>query len=162
MSILRTLLQIVTLPLLCVCIGLMPGESYGGVYVPLLTRALLHHNQRLQQQQQQHLAAANTAHSSAGNQGFDTPYNLAGYIVGNAVTDDVYDGSGQVEFAYGNGLIDPDTYQSVKRTCKVRDGDAACLPPSLLSWRSVFMASHMCPLHMWTGNVLRTCLMSLY
>lgn len=93
------------------------GESYGGVYVPVLARALLRHNQRLHQQQPHASAAA----SSTGVQGQDPPagYNLVGYVVGNGVTDDVYDGSGQVEFAFGLGLIDPQTYKAVKHTCKV-------------------------------------------
>jgi len=81
------------------------------VYVPLLTRALVRHNQRLQSDQTQ---------SSASHAVSEVPtYNLAGYVVGNAVTDDLYDGVGQVEFAYGLGLIDPLTYHRVKQICKV-------------------------------------------
>jgi serine carboxypeptidase-like clade 1 len=92
------------------CCRASPGESYGGVYVPLLARALLRHNERLKQP-----GAATTSSSSGWNQ----LYNLAGYLVGNAVTDGMYDGPGQVDFAFGMGLIDPDTYKDVKRTCKV-------------------------------------------
>ena len=108
------------------------GESYGGVYVPLLMRALLQHNQRLKQHQQpqrthtpahthtqMHANSKGTSQPGSGLHGAEERYNLAGYIVGNAVTDDIYDGIGQVEFAFGLGLIDPQTYHYVKQTCKV-------------------------------------------
>jgi hypothetical protein len=39
--------------------------------------------------------------------------------VGNAVTDDIYDTSGQADFAFGMGLVDSDTYRHVKQACKV-------------------------------------------
>jgi carboxypeptidase C (cathepsin A) len=81
------------------------GESYAGVYVPLLTQRLLQHNQRLQ----------DSRRSSSSSR----RYNLAGYIVGNAVTDDAVDSRGQVEYAYGLGLVDPGTYKDTLRTCEV-------------------------------------------
>ena len=40
-----------------------------------------------------------------------------GYMVGNPVTDDAIDGNGQVEFAYGMGLIDPVTYRELNKAC---------------------------------------------
>lgn len=80
------------------------GESYAGVYVPLLAQRLLKARQR----------GGSTASSGGGR------YNLAGYIVGNAVTDDAYDTAGQVEYAYGTGLIDPTTHDAVLHTCQVR------------------------------------------
>jgi hypothetical protein len=39
--------------------------------------------------------------------------------VGNAVTDDAYDGPGQVEYAMGHGLIDASTRDAVTETCEV-------------------------------------------
>lgn len=108
---------LVTLLMLPAALPFCPGESYGGVYVPLLTRALLRHNQRLQQQASS--STDNNSGSNSDSSSSDLEYNLAGYIVGNAVTDDFYDGSGQAEFAFGMGLIDPETYKMVKRTCKV-------------------------------------------
>ena len=38
-------------------------------------------------------------------------------MVGNAVTDDATDGNGQIEFAYGMGLIDPPTYRKLGQAC---------------------------------------------
>ena len=38
-------------------------------------------------------------------------------MVGNPVTDDVIDGNGQIEFAYGMGLIDPVTFGDLSRAC---------------------------------------------
>jgi carboxypeptidase C (cathepsin A) len=87
------------------------GESYGGVYVPLLTQRLLQHNQEL-------AAGSSSSGSSSSSRG--QPYNLAGYIVGNAVTDDATDSRGQVEYAYGLGLVDPGTYKDALDTCQVR------------------------------------------
>lgn len=90
--------------------------------MPLLARALLHHNQRLQAATGTHNRHSGSVASRPLSPGPDEEYynyNLAGYIVGNAVTDEVYDGVGQVEFAFDLGLIDPDTYHTVKQTCKV-------------------------------------------
>ncbi|WIA44590.1 hypothetical protein OEZ86_007312 [Tetradesmus obliquus] len=80
------------------------GESYAGVYVPLLTQRLLQHNQRL--------------HSSGSSSSSSRPYNLAGYIVGNAVTDDAVDYRGQVDYAYNLGLVDPGTYKQTLAICE--------------------------------------------
>lgn len=88
------------------------------MYVPLLTSALLRHNQRLQQQLRQQQQAGGSDTDSSGSAG-SVPYNLAGYIVGNAVTDDLFDTSGQADFAFSMGLVDLDTYKEVKQTCKV-------------------------------------------
>jgi hypothetical protein len=44
-------------------------------------------------------------------------FQLQGYAIGNGVTDDVYDGNAQPEFAYGMGLIDPPTYTELRTTC---------------------------------------------
>lgn len=106
------------------CPRVCAGESYGGVYVPLLARALLRHNQRIHQQQQLQQAAGATpgspSHSGSSTaSGSDRVYNIVGYVVGNAVTDDMYDFGGQVDFAFSLGLIDPDTFHLVKQTCKV-------------------------------------------
>lgn len=101
------------------------GESYGGIYVPLFTQRLLQHNQ---QQAAKRTSAAPTAAAAAVTSEDEEPevYNLVGYIVGNAVTDDEFDGNGQVDFAYGMGLIDPATYKSTRSICKVRTVAGRC------------------------------------
>lgn len=73
------------------------GESYAGVYVPLLAEAIVQHNQ-----------------AASGNDGI----NLVGYMVGNGVTDDYYDGQAQVEFAYGMDLIDTSMFRYIQDACK--------------------------------------------
>ncbi|GAX75400.1 hypothetical protein CEUSTIGMA_g2844.t1 [Chlamydomonas eustigma] len=84
------------------------GESYGGVYVPLLASKIL-----------------NMSRSQRG-----MPINLRGYMTGNGVTDDVIESAGQLEFAYGMGLIDPLTFHRVQEDCKGNywdvDSDSAC------------------------------------
>jgi hypothetical protein len=76
----------------------------------LLTQRLLQHNQR---------ATAGSSSSGSSSSSSSKPYNLAGYIVGNAVTDDATDSRGQVEYAYGLGLVDPLTYKATLDKCEV-------------------------------------------
>jgi carboxypeptidase C (cathepsin A) len=59
------------------------GESYAGVYVPLVGRAVLDGNEA----------------------GQEPALRLRGYIVGNGVTDERFDGDALVPFAYGKSLI---------------------------------------------------------
>ncbi|KAJ0792422.1 putative carboxypeptidase C [Helianthus annuus] len=65
------------------------GESYAGVYVPTLSYEVV-----------------------KGLDAGDKPtLNFKGYIVGNGVTDDVFDGNALVPFAHGMGLISDELYQ---------------------------------------------------
>jgi hypothetical protein len=118
------------------------------VYVPLLARALLRHNERVRrhhhQQQQQQLAGKNPSSSRSSSSGiassFDRIYNIEGYVVGNAVTDDFYDFGGQVDFAFSLGLIDPDTFHLVKQTCKVRALNWYCFGPGAKPYAWVMLS----------------------
>ena len=70
------------------------GESYGGIYVPQLTYNIHMHNQK------------------ASN---DDKINLKGMMVGNGVTNWTYDTTAAgVEFAYYRGLMDTETWDSMK------------------------------------------------
>lgn len=42
---------------------------------------------------------------------------LQGYLIGNGVADDVFEGNGQWEFAHGMGLIDPAIYADLQAAC---------------------------------------------
>ncbi|MEW5317236.1 MAG: hypothetical protein WDW38_008553 [Sanguina aurantia] len=66
------------------------GESYGGVYVPMLTRKLLERK---------------------------VAPKLKGYLIGNGVGDDVIDGNAQMEFAHAKDIIDTPTFRSLQRAC---------------------------------------------
>ncbi|KAG9447472.1 hypothetical protein H6P81_013600 [Aristolochia fimbriata] len=72
------------------------GESYAGVYVPTL--------------------------ASEVAKGIDADVkpkiNLKGYMVGNGVTDTVFDGNALVPFAHGMGLISDDIFQEVNSACQ--------------------------------------------
>ncbi|KAI8030730.1 Serine carboxypeptidase-like 7 [Camellia lanceoleosa] len=72
------------------------GESYGGVYVPTLTSQVL-----------KGLIA-----------GEKPIINLKGYIVGNGVADEIFDGNGLVPFAHGMALISDEMYEEAMTSCK--------------------------------------------
>ncbi|GAV60712.1 Peptidase_S10 domain-containing protein [Cephalotus follicularis] len=73
----------------------LSGESYAGVYVPTLASQVV-----------------------AGIQAGVVPnLNFKGYMVGNGVTDPMYDGNALVPFVHGMGLISDDIYQNVVAAC---------------------------------------------
>ena len=74
-------------------------------------RRLAQHEQQQQGEDQSTVGAAAAARAS--------DVNLVGYMVGNGVTDDFYDSRGQVDFAWGLGLLDPITYHHLQRSCQV-------------------------------------------
>ncbi|KAL2935854.1 Serine carboxypeptidase 1 [Bienertia sinuspersici] len=65
------------------------GESYAGIYVPTLASAVM----------------------KGLDAGVKPVINLKGYMVGNGVTDEAYDGNALVPFAHGMGLISNELYQ---------------------------------------------------
>jgi serine carboxypeptidase-like clade 1 len=71
------------------------GESFAGVYVPLISKAVLD-----------------------GNDAGQEPHlRLRGYLVGNGVTDPRFDGDALVPFAYGKSLISRELYEQVYSAC---------------------------------------------
>ncbi|XP_018490155.1 serine carboxypeptidase-like 21 [Raphanus sativus] len=75
------------------------GESYAGVYVPTLALEVV----------KGHLTF---------KKGTRPVINLKGYLVGNGVTDPVFDGNALVPFAHGMGLISNELYEDTKAACK--------------------------------------------
>ncbi|CAL1412332.1 unnamed protein product [Linum trigynum] len=71
------------------------GESYAGVYVPTLANEV----------------------AKGIDAGVKPVINLKGYMVGNGVTDEAFDGSALFPFAHGMGLISDDLYQETNREC---------------------------------------------
>ncbi|CAI0426506.1 unnamed protein product [Linum tenue] len=71
------------------------GESYAGVYVPTLANEV----------------------AKGIDAGVKPVINLKGYMVGNGVTDEAFDGNALVPFAHGMGLISDDLYQETTREC---------------------------------------------
>ncbi|XP_030497220.2 serine carboxypeptidase-like 20 [Cannabis sativa] len=72
------------------------GESYAGVYVPTLAYEVV----------------------KGLDAGATPKLNFKGYLVGNGVTDDVFDGNALVPFAHGMGLISDELFQEVTTECK--------------------------------------------
>ncbi|KAK7411638.1 hypothetical protein VNO78_03073 [Psophocarpus tetragonolobus] len=71
------------------------GESYAGHYVPQLSQVIVKYNS----------AAKENA------------INLKGFMVGNALTDDLHDQLGMFEFMWASGLISDETYKLVNQLC---------------------------------------------
>ncbi|GAV76540.1 Peptidase_S10 domain-containing protein [Cephalotus follicularis] len=72
------------------------GESYAGVYVPTLAYEVV----------------------KGIDAGLNPVINFKGYLVGNGVTDEDFDGNALVPFAHGMGLISDDLFQEVTNECK--------------------------------------------
>ncbi|RDX62259.1 Serine carboxypeptidase 24, partial [Mucuna pruriens] len=70
------------------------GESYAGHYVPQLAKKVHDYNKK-----NPHIL------------------NLKGFIVGNAVTDDHYDGVGTVTYWWSHSLISDQSYKSILENC---------------------------------------------
>ncbi|XP_021900181.1 serine carboxypeptidase-like 20 [Carica papaya] len=71
------------------------GESYAGVYVPTLAAEIV-----------------KGIHASV-----KPVINLKGYMIGNGVTDEKFDGNALVPFVHGMGLISDTLYEEVKAAC---------------------------------------------
>ncbi|XP_010678976.2 serine carboxypeptidase-like 20 [Beta vulgaris subsp. vulgaris] len=72
------------------------GESYAGIYVPTLASEVV----------------------KGLDAGLKPVINLKGYMVGNGVTDETYDGNALVPFAHGMGLISNELYQDIITECE--------------------------------------------
>lgn len=72
------------------------GESFAGIYVPTLSYEV----------------------SKGILAGAKPVLNFKGYMVGNGVTDHVFDGNALVPFVHGMGLISDDIFQEAKELCK--------------------------------------------
>ncbi|KAF5821981.1 putative carboxypeptidase C [Helianthus annuus] len=72
------------------------GESYAGVYVPMLSYEVV----------------------KGLDAGVIPTINFKGYMVGNGVADEVFDGNAIVPFAHGMGLISDELYEEVVTVCE--------------------------------------------
>ncbi|XP_054821877.1 serine carboxypeptidase 24-like [Prosopis cineraria] len=70
------------------------GESYAGHYIPQLAKKIYDYNKAKPQ-----------------------IINLKGFIVGNALTDDYYDGVGTITYWWSHALISDLSYQSILKYC---------------------------------------------
>ncbi|KAG8371670.1 hypothetical protein BUALT_Bualt13G0112400 [Buddleja alternifolia] len=71
------------------------GESYAGIYVPTLAYEV----------------------AKGIDAGVKPVLNLKGYMVGNGVTDNVFDGNALVPFVHGMGLISDQLFETVNSEC---------------------------------------------
>ncbi|XP_077228910.1 serine carboxypeptidase 1-like isoform X2 [Tasmannia lanceolata] len=74
----------------------LSGESFAGVYVPTLASEVV----------------------KGIEAGLKPILNFKGYMVGNGVTDQIFDGDALVPFAHGMGLISDDLFQEVNSACE--------------------------------------------
>ncbi|KAI3413094.1 uncharacterized protein J3R85_016531 [Psidium guajava] len=72
------------------------GESYAGVYVPTLASKV----------------------AKGIKKGEKPLINFKGYLIGNGIADDEYDGNGHVPFFFGMALISIDIFEDCQATCE--------------------------------------------
>ncbi|KAK9756278.1 hypothetical protein RND81_01G086400 [Saponaria officinalis] len=72
------------------------GESFAGIYIPTLASEII----------------------KGLDAGLKPIINLKGYMIGNGVTDEVFDGNALVPFVHGMGLISDDLYQAAVLKCQ--------------------------------------------
>ncbi|OIW01325.1 hypothetical protein TanjilG_10486 [Lupinus angustifolius] len=73
----------------------LAGESFAGIYVPTLAQQIV----------------------QGFNAGAKPKLNFKGYLIGNGVTDDTFDGNAMVPFAHGMGLISDQIFEDTKSQC---------------------------------------------
>ncbi|KAL8040855.1 hypothetical protein ABFX02_10G127300 [Erythranthe guttata] len=79
------------------------GESYAGHYVPQLAQQIHDYNKK-------------SSHPII---------NLKGFIVGNAVTDNYYDGIGTVTYWWSHSMISDKTYKSILKHCDFKSDETS-------------------------------------
>ncbi|CAH1417948.1 unnamed protein product [Lactuca virosa] len=106
------------------------GESFAGIYIPTLCDQVI-----------------------KGLDAGDKPIlNFKGYIIGNGVCDDAFDGNAFVPFARGMGLISEEMFQDVNKECK----GIFYKPPSLkCEMKLDFVDQHFDGLNIY--NILSKC-----
>ncbi|BBM98869.1 serine carboxypeptidase-like clade I [Marchantia polymorpha subsp. ruderalis] len=71
------------------------GESYGGIYVPTLSRNI----------------------AEGIEAGVEPVLNFKGYAIGNGCTDQAFDGNAIVPFVHGMGLISDELFEATQKAC---------------------------------------------
>ncbi|KAL1217994.1 Serine carboxypeptidase-like 21 [Cardamine amara subsp. amara] len=84
------------------------GESYAGIYVPTLASEVAKGNKNVMITNKRHKTKKVTK----------PVINFKGYLVGNGVTDPVFDGNALIPFTHGMGLISDELYAETKAACK--------------------------------------------
>ncbi|CAL0328184.1 unnamed protein product [Lupinus luteus] len=74
----------------------LSGESFAGVYVPTLADEIV----------------------KGLDAGIKPKINLKGYLIGNGITDDVFDGNAVLPYAHGLGLISDQIFEETVKKCK--------------------------------------------
>ncbi|KAL2958710.1 hypothetical protein AAZX31_18G223500 [Glycine max] len=91
------------------------GESYAGVYVPTLAFEV----------------------AKGIRSGTKPVINFKGYMVGNGVTDEIFDGNALIPFVHGMGLISDSIYENLKSSCKGNYYDAYSLDENDVCYKTI-------------------------
>ncbi|CAL9186164.1 unnamed protein product, partial [Musa hybrid cultivar] len=75
------------------------GDSYAGIYVPLVAQAISQDNEA----------------------GLQPHLNLKGYILGNPATGEKIDRNSRIPYAHGMGIISDEMFESTERNCDGQD-----------------------------------------
>ncbi|KAG5013993.1 hypothetical protein AAZX31_09G228600 [Glycine max] len=91
------------------------GESYAGVYVPTLAFEV----------------------AKGIRSGTKPVINFKGYMVGNGVTDEIFDGNALIPFVHGMGLISDTIYENLQSSCKGNYYDAYSLDENDVCYKNI-------------------------